>query len=81
LRASGVPITFLVQQLKPEAWANGDDGAPLGRELEVASLLSFIKNNGIRNSELHVGGRAVGPCAEGHPAAWARNGIVWRLWF
>jgi len=24
-------------------------GAPLGRELEIASLLGFIKNNGIRN--------------------------------
>ncbi len=27
----------------------GDHGVPLGRELELASLISFIKNNGIRN--------------------------------
>ena len=32
-----------------EAWANADDGPPSGRELEIASLLSFIKNNGIKN--------------------------------
>ncbi|APV49478.1 alkaline phosphatase [Betaproteobacteria bacterium GR16-43] len=32
-----------------EAWANGDDGAPKGRELEVAELLAFIKANRIRN--------------------------------
>jgi alkaline phosphatase D len=33
-----------------EAWANGDPGAPLGRELELANLLSFIKANKIRNT-------------------------------
>ena len=32
-----------------EAVANGDDGAPRGRELEFADLLSFIKHAGIRN--------------------------------
>lgn len=32
-----------------EGWANRDDGAPLGRELELADLLSFIKENRIRN--------------------------------
>jgi alkaline phosphatase D len=32
-----------------EAWANGDDGVPLGRELEIANLLRFIKQNRIRN--------------------------------
>ncbi|HTR83718.1 MAG TPA: alkaline phosphatase D family protein [Reyranella sp.] len=32
-----------------EAVANGDDGPPLGRELEIAGLLSFIKREGIRN--------------------------------
>ena len=31
-----------------EAWANGDNGSPLGRELELADLLSFIKNKAIR---------------------------------
>jgi alkaline phosphatase D len=34
---------------KWEAIANGDDGPPLGRELEVARLLSEIKRAGIRN--------------------------------
>lgn len=32
-----------------EAWANGDDGGPLGREWEIADLLKFIKHNGIKN--------------------------------
>lgn len=32
-----------------EAVANADDGAPLGRELEIAGLLAFIKREGIRN--------------------------------
>jgi len=31
-----------------EAWANGD-GPPLGRELELAQLLRFIRDNRIRN--------------------------------
>ena len=29
--------------------ANGDDGPPLGRELEIADLLAFIKRENIRN--------------------------------
>jgi alkaline phosphatase D len=33
-----------------EAAAQGDGGAPLGRELEIADLLSFIKHSGIRNT-------------------------------
>jgi alkaline phosphatase D len=32
-----------------EAVANGDDGNPLGRELEIADLLAFIKQQDIRN--------------------------------
>lgn len=32
-----------------EAVANGDDGPPLGRELEIADLLAFIKREDIRN--------------------------------
>jgi alkaline phosphatase D len=32
-----------------EAVANADDGPPLGRELEIAGLLAFIKLEGIRN--------------------------------
>ncbi len=54
--ASDMPISLVVADLNPdvpkgtyEAWANGDHGAPLGRELELASLLSFIKNNAIKN--------------------------------
>ncbi len=54
--ASDMPISLVVADLNPdvpkgtyEAWANGDNGVPLGRELELASLISFIKNHGIRN--------------------------------
>jgi len=54
--ASDMPISLVVPDLNPdvpkgtyEAWANGDNGAPSGRELELASLLSFIKNNAIKN--------------------------------
>jgi alkaline phosphatase D len=36
-------------QSRWEAIANGDDGAPLGRELEIAHLLREIKRAGIRN--------------------------------
>ena len=32
-----------------EAFANGDDGPPLGRELEIADLLRFIRDRRIRN--------------------------------
>lgn len=32
-----------------EAVANADNGAPLGRELEIAGLLAFIKREAIRN--------------------------------
>ena len=34
---------------KWEAVANGDDGVPLGREIEVSRLLSEIKRAGIKN--------------------------------
>ena len=56
LIASDMPLSLVVEDLNPdvpkgtyEAWANGDDGAPLGRELELARLLAFIKTHGIRN--------------------------------
>jgi alkaline phosphatase D len=56
LIASDMPLSLVVPDLNPdvpkgtfEAWANGEHGAPLGRELEIASLLAFIKNNAIRN--------------------------------
>ena len=32
-----------------EAFANGDGGPPLGRELEIADLLRFIRDRRIRN--------------------------------
>jgi alkaline phosphatase D len=51
-----MPISIVVPDLNPdvpkgtfEAWANADNGPPSGRELEIASLLSFIKNNAIKN--------------------------------
>jgi alkaline phosphatase D len=54
--ASDMPISLVVPDLNPdvpkgtyEAWANGDNSAPFGRELELASLLTFIKNNAIMN--------------------------------
>src|SRR5262249_23648525 len=54
--ASDMPLALVVPDLNPdvpkgtfEAWANQDDGPPSGRELELASVLSFIKANRIRN--------------------------------
>jgi alkaline phosphatase D len=54
--ASDMPLSIVVPDLNPdvppgtfEAWANGDHGAPSGRELEVAELLRFIKQRNIRN--------------------------------
>jgi alkaline phosphatase D len=54
--ASDMPISIIVPDLNPdvpkgtyEAWANDDHGAPLGRELELASLFSFIKQHAIKN--------------------------------
>ena len=54
--ASDMPLSIVVPDLNPdvpkgtyEAWANADHGAPLGRELELASFLAFIKANGIKN--------------------------------
>jgi alkaline phosphatase D len=54
--ASDMPIGLVVPdrprdgQRTYEAWANGDDGVPAGRELEIADLLRFMKENGIRNT-------------------------------
>lgn len=54
--ASDMPISIIVRDLNPdvpqgtfEAWANADNGRPMGRELEVADLLRFIKHKRIRN--------------------------------
>ena len=56
LVASDMPISLVVPDLNPDvpkgtfdAWANGDNGTPSGRELELANLLAFIKANRIRN--------------------------------
>jgi alkaline phosphatase D len=47
--ASDMPLGLLVTDIDGfEAWANGD-GPPLGRELELADLLRFVKANDIAN--------------------------------
>jgi alkaline phosphatase D len=54
--ASDQPLSLVVPDRGPyvpegwyEAWANGDRGAPLGRELEVARLLASLHRHGVRN--------------------------------
>ncbi len=49
--AADMPIGILVRDGKTdfENGANGD-GPPLGRELEIAALLRFIKRGGVRNT-------------------------------
>lgn len=49
--ASDLPIGMVVGDgpANFEAFANGEDGAPLGRELEIADLLRFIRDRQIRN--------------------------------
>ncbi len=48
--ASDMPLGLIVPDKHGyEAVANGDDGPPLGRELEIADLLKFIKDQAIRN--------------------------------
>lgn len=49
--AADMPIGIIVPDgdIAIEAIANRDPGAPLGRELEIAYLLSQIKKRGIRN--------------------------------
>jgi alkaline phosphatase D len=50
--ASDMPISAISRDGPKdfEAWANGDAGRPLGRELELANLLSFIRTNRVRNT-------------------------------
>jgi alkaline phosphatase D len=55
--ASDMPIGLQVDDGKDangktlfEAVANGDNGVPAGRELEIAQVLKFIKHNRIRNT-------------------------------
>ncbi|SAL63851.1 Alkaline phosphatase D precursor [Caballeronia terrestris] len=54
--ASDMPISLVVPDGNPdvpkgtyEAWANADDGAPSGRELELMDILRFIKRENIAN--------------------------------
>ncbi|HQX57933.1 MAG TPA: alkaline phosphatase D family protein [Burkholderiaceae bacterium] len=54
--AAGMPIGINVAdghdaqgRVKWQGVANGDDGAPKGREIELADLLSFIKRHAIHN--------------------------------
>jgi alkaline phosphatase D len=49
--ASDLPIGLVVRDMPSffEAVANGDPGGPLGRELEIADLLRFIRDRRIRN--------------------------------
>jgi alkaline phosphatase D len=53
--AADMPLSLLVvydtmRNWGVEAVAQGDDGAPRGRELEIADLLSFIKHAGVKNT-------------------------------
>ena len=49
--ASDMPLGLIVRDGPGafEAVSNGDPGAPLGREVEIAGLLGFIKDRRIRN--------------------------------
>lgn len=49
--ASDMPLGVIVRDMPTfyEAVANDDPGAPLGRELEIADLLRFIRDRRIRN--------------------------------
>ena len=52
--AADMPLGLIVQYDTDRKWGSEGiaqgDGAPLGRELELADLLSFIKHAGIRNT-------------------------------
>jgi len=50
--ANPQPIAHVRKRPAPryDQWANGDHGAPLGRELEIADILTFIKRQGIQNT-------------------------------
>ncbi len=50
--ANPQPIAHVAKTPKPryDQWANADNGAPRGREHEIADLLSFIKKQGIQNT-------------------------------
>jgi alkaline phosphatase D len=53
--AADMPIGLVVYHDAPQKWgveavAQGMDGPPRGRELEIADLLAFIKHAGVRNT-------------------------------
>ena len=50
--ASDMPISYNVRDSAGhfEAIANADNGPPLGRELEIADLLKFLKDSAVRNT-------------------------------
>jgi alkaline phosphatase D len=53
--AADMPLSLVViydvdRKWGIEAIAQGDDGAPRGRELEIADILSFIKHAGVGNT-------------------------------
>lgn len=53
--AADMPLSLVVvydpdRKFGSEAVAQGDNGPPLGRELEIADLLSFMKRAGIKNT-------------------------------
>jgi alkaline phosphatase D len=53
--AADMPISLQIVYDGARKWgfeglANGDNGAPRGRELELADLLSFIKHAGVKNA-------------------------------
>jgi alkaline phosphatase D len=53
--AADMPLSLVViydvdRKWGIEAIAQGDNGAPRGRELEIADILSFIKHAGVRNT-------------------------------
>ena len=50
LIASDMPLGLIINdRAGSEAVANGDAGPPLGRELEIAALLKFIKDQAVQN--------------------------------
>jgi alkaline phosphatase D len=50
IMASDMPVSlFVADPLGTEAWANNQPGPPLGRELQLAEILKFIRDNQVRN--------------------------------
>ncbi len=48
--ASDMPVgLFVADTFGSEAWANDDPGPPAGRELELAEILTFLRENALQN--------------------------------